>query len=132
MRVFLDSNIILYAFSDDIRQHVALALMGEGFEASVQVLNEVANVSRRKYRKDWDAVHRALEFVTLSADLIHPVTIDAHLLGMTFAKRYGYSVYDSILLATAYLTDCDTLFSEDMHDGMVIEDRLTIQNPFRT
>ena len=130
VKVFLDSNIILYAFSDDIRQHVALALMGEGFEASAQVLNEVANVSRRKYRKDWDTVHRALEFVVLSADFIHPVTMAAHVLGMKFAGRYEYSVYDSVLLATAYLTGCDTLFSEDMHDGMVIENRLTIRNPF--
>lgn len=130
MKVFLDSNIILYAFSDDIRQSVALALMGDGFEASVQVLNEVANVSRRKYRKDWDAVDRALEFVKMSADMIHPITIDEHLLGMKYAKQYGFSIYDSILLATAYLTNCDTLFSEDMHDGMVIENRPTIRNPF--
>jgi predicted nucleic acid-binding protein len=130
VKVFLDSNIILYAFSDDIRQPVAVAVMGKGFEASVQVLNEIANVSRRKYRKDWDAVERALELVKLSADVIHPITIDAHLLGIKFAKRYGYSVYDSILLATAYQFDCDTLFSEDMQDGMVIENRLTIRNPF--
>ena len=38
--------------------------------------------------------------------------------------------YDSALLASALLADCDTFFSEDMQNGLVIEDQLTICNPF--
>jgi predicted nucleic acid-binding protein len=47
------------------------------------------------------------------------------------AERYGFSIYDSMIAAAALLADCDTLWSEDMQDGMLIDARLRIANPFR-
>jgi predicted nucleic acid-binding protein len=37
-----------------------------------------------------------------------------------------------MIAAAALAADCDTLWSEDMQDGMVVEGRLKIVNPFRT
>jgi predicted nucleic acid-binding protein len=35
-----------------------------------------------------------------------------------------------MIVAAALLAGCDVLYSEDMHDGLVIEERLRIVNPF--
>ena len=51
---------------------------------------------------------------------------------LRIAERYGYSIFDSCILASALEAGSDTLWSEDMQHGMVIDDRLRIANPFRT
>ncbi len=46
------------------------------------------------------------------------------------AERYGLAVYDAMIAAAALLADCDTLLSEDMQDGLVIDGRLRVVDPF--
>jgi predicted nucleic acid-binding protein len=58
-----------------------------------------------------------------------PVVEDTHIRGLALAARYGLSVYDGIIVAAAQLAGCRTLYTEDMHDGLVI-DQLTIRNPY--
>jgi len=53
-----------------------------------------------------------------------------HQKGLLLAERYGLSVWDSMIVAAALAADCDTLFSEDMHDGLMVDGSLTITNPF--
>ena len=61
---------------------------------------------------------------------VHPVTVETHETGLALAERYGLSIYDAMIAASALHAECDTLWSEDMHDGMVIQERLRIANPF--
>jgi len=44
--------------------------------------------------------------------------------------KYQYRYWDSLVIATALLNGCDILYSEDLHEGQLIEDKLTIINPF--
>lgn len=54
MAAFLDSNVILYLAQDDVRKaEIAEALLRGNVRVSVQVLNEVAYVCRRKFGYDW-------------------------------------------------------------------------------
>ena len=53
-----------------------------------------------------------------------------HLLAIAMIGRYEFSPYDSTIVAAALLADCETLWSEDMQDGLVVEKQLTIRNPF--
>jgi predicted nucleic acid-binding protein len=46
-------------------------------------------------------------------------------------KRYGFSIYDSLIVAAAVSAGCETLFSEDLQDGQRVQDSLTIVNPFK-
>jgi predicted nucleic acid-binding protein len=62
---------------------------------------------------------------------IEPITLEVHLTGLMLAQRYRLSIYDTMIAAAALHADCDVLFSEDMHHGMVIDNRLRIVNPFR-
>ena len=104
--------------------------MDYDFTISVQVLNEMVNVMRRKYAKSWPEIDAALDFVRMAAGNVRPLTNEAQLAATKIAKRYGFSIYDSMIAASAIEADCNTLLSEDMQDGMVIENVLTIRNPF--
>jgi predicted nucleic acid-binding protein len=127
---FCDTNILLYRFMGDPKSYITKALMAEPFVISVQVLNEFANVARRKLRVDWDEINTRLILVRALATSIYPVTLESHALGLHFAERYKLAVHDSMIVASAILAGCDTLYSEDMQHGMIIEGRLTICNPF--
>ena len=61
-------------------------------------------------------------------NLNKPVTIERV---CKTADKYQYSFYDSIIIAAVLSTDCRTLYSENMHDGQVIENSLTIVNPIK-
>ena len=105
-------------------------LIGAGGIISVQVLNEIANVARRKMGMSWTQTHAFLS--TIRGLLpVQALTIDVHETGLVLAERYGLPVYDAMIAASALHADCDTLWSEDMQDGIVLEGRLQIVNPFR-
>jgi predicted nucleic acid-binding protein len=129
-REFVDTNIVVYAFTVDLRAEKALALLGKGCMISVQVLNEFANVARRKLGMSWAEVDDASASIRTLCPTILPLDIDTHLLAMDIAKRHKLSDFDALVIAAALQGGCETLWSEDMHHGLMIEDRLRISNPF--
>lgn len=127
---FFDTNVLLYIPSADIRKaERARALISEGGFISIQVLDEVASVAFRKYRLPWPTIRAFLTTVRRSLDLTRP-DISIHELGLDIAERYHTSIYDSMLLAAALQAGCTIFWSEDLHNGQVIEGALTIRNPF--
>ena len=114
---------------DGPKRAVAATVLAARPTISVQVLNECLLVCRRRLRLDWD---RASEFVDDIRGLCHvvPVTAAIHLLGRAAARRYQLQVYDAMIVGAALDSDCDTLLSEDMQDGLVIDRTLTVRNPF--
>ncbi|PAX06617.1 PIN domain-containing protein [Sphingomonas lenta] len=130
-RAFFDSNILVYAFTnDDARQERALELLAIGGTISVQCLNEFASVTRRKLGMDWKRIHTALEEIRDLCRTIMPLDLDTHIRGIELVQHYKLSVYDGMIVAAALAADCDTLYSEDMHAGLVVNGRLTVVNPF--
>ena len=45
-------------------------------------------------------------------------------------NRYSFSYWDSLILSSALENGCDVIYSEDMHDGQLIDGVLRIVNPF--
>ena len=131
-KAFLDTNVVVYAFTDDPRSARAEALLAAGGDLSVQVLNEFANVARRKLGMDWSEVAAALQAVRTLARTIHPIDLGTHTSALALAPRYGLSFYDALIAASALKARCAVLYSEDMQDGLVIDDRLRIVSPFRS
>jgi hypothetical protein len=95
----------------------------------VQVLNEFANVARRKMRMSWPETHTSLDLLR-SLLTVHSITIETHETALALAERHNLSIYDAMIVASALNADCDTLWSEDLHHGLVIDGRLRITNPF--
>jgi predicted nucleic acid-binding protein len=130
-KAFFDTNVILYAFrQDDSRAELAEALLAKGGAVSVQVLNEFVAVARRKFGKEWDDIRRALDILRVLCSEPVPLTVETHERAIDIAERYGYSIFDSLIIAAALQVGAKTLYSEDMSDGQAIEG-LTIRNPFR-
>jgi predicted nucleic acid-binding protein len=127
---FLDSNVLVYAFTADPRAVTARSLLGRGAVISVQGLNEFANVARRKLGRTWAEVHDALDSIRDVCRTVVPLDIETHADALRIAERYGYGIFDALTISAAVRADCKVLWSEDMHDGQVIDKRLRIGNPF--
>lgn len=129
-KAFLDSNVLLYLLSADPgKADRAESLVRAGGLISVQVLNEIANVARRKLAMPWTQINEVLALIR-SLCPVEPLTVETHDRGRLVAERYGLSVYDAMIAAAALLAGCDTLYSEDMHDRLLIDRQLRVRNPF--
>jgi predicted nucleic acid-binding protein len=127
---FFDTSIVIYAFcEDDRRNETARMLLARGGLISVQALNEFTAVARGKLAMSWADVSRALTAIRKLCLSPVALTLEIHDKALQIAERYGYHIYDSLVVAAALKSSCTVLYSEDMRDGQVIEG-LTIRNPF--
>ncbi len=137
MKTFVDTNVLIYWVDDSTRADAVEQLLAQQSVISVQVLNEFANVLRKK---------RAMpvaDIQTLSNTLIdicevHDLSVRTHQTALALMARYNLSLYDANIVAAAGLSGCDILYSEDMQDGLHLKlpesagaATLTIRNPFR-
>jgi predicted nucleic acid-binding protein len=129
-KAFFDSSVLIYTLSrTDPKSMVAFGLLGQGGIISVQVLNEFANVASKKLRLDWERIEEILDELREFLELPVSLTLSIHELGLAIARRYKYTIYDSLLIAAALESGCGILYSEDMQDGQQIGG-VTIRNPF--
>jgi predicted nucleic acid-binding protein len=129
---FLDSNVLVYAFTDDPRAAAAQALLDRGCSISVQGLNEFGNVARRKLGKSWRKIRDDLVAIRTVCPTIVQIELNMHEVALRLAERYGFAMFDALMVAAALQTGSTILWSEDMQDGMLIDGTLRIANPFRT
>ena len=130
MSAFFDTNILIYSLEGDlVRSRIAGDAVASGGWISVQVPNEVTNVLRRKLRREWAQVDVALQVFRSTLNVI-PLTSSIHVRGVALARRYDFAIYDAMIVAAAMEAECSRLYTEDMHHGLTVDDRLTIFNPF--
>lgn len=129
MKPFLDTNVLVYAVTNDPRSTRALSVMGAGGVISAQVLNEFTNVLRRKFQRSWPDIEMALGHLRSALEPVLPLTIETHAAAVELARDHGLSFYDALIVASAKLAGCATLLSEDMQHGRAF-DGVTILNPF--
>jgi predicted nucleic acid-binding protein len=128
---FFDTNVLLYLASrDPAKADRAEEVLQTGGVVSVQVLNEIASVARRKMGLSWPETQTFLSTIR-SVLTVNSLTIEIHEAGLALAERHQLSIYDAMIVAAALDAGCDTLWSEDMQDGAIIDGRLRIRNPFR-
>jgi predicted nucleic acid-binding protein len=130
-RAFLDTNVLLYLLSADPKKATrAETVVADGGHVSVQVLNELVSVTRRKLLLDWNAIDEIISVVSGLLQ-VEPLTPSCHGLARSIARRYGFNVYDACIVASAMLAECAVLYSEDLQHGQLIEGVLRVENPFR-
>jgi predicted nucleic acid-binding protein len=135
-QVFIDTNVLVYWIQDQDRAEVVKSLLSGDCVISVQVLNEFANVLRKKSGMSWEeirTIHTALHKVCTVVDL----TRRMQTLAMSLVERYKLTVYDANIVAAAALSSCALLYSEDMQDGLRVQippefggGAVAIKNPF--
>jgi len=131
-KIFLDTNIIIYCYSQDEpnKQERALECVRSGMPwISTQVLNETVNTLRRKFLLEYaqigavvDELKQQLQVATVSINTIQRA--------LEISERYQYSYFDSLIIASSLEVGCDILYSEDLQDGQNIDSQLTVVNPF--
>ncbi len=125
---FVDTNIVLYALSADVaKAERAEILLRDAPCLSVQVLNEVANVARRKLGWSWQRVRDTQKLLRTLCPVL-PLTVQTHERALAVAERYGFSIYDASIVAAAQIEGCTVLYTEDLQHGQVL-DGLRVLNP---
>jgi predicted nucleic acid-binding protein len=127
---FVDTNVLVYAaLENDARSEPARALLATTVIFSVQALNEFVSAAR-KLRREWSEVQEALAFLEAICPTPAPLTFATHRLALEIAQRFGYHIFDALMIAAALEASSETLYSEDLQDGQKIGE-LRIRNPFR-
>lgn len=127
---FLDTNILLYAFTEEEQAEKAQSLLAQPFAISAQALNEFANVGRKKLSMPWEDIREAIEAIVAVSAAIVPMNEKITLTALQLAQRYQLAFYDATMVAAAIEAGCERFYSEDLHDGLVVEKQLMIVNPF--
>ena len=127
--VFLDSNVILYLLSADAaKADTAETLLTHQPTISVQVLNEVTSVCQRKLKLDWPQTLELLDAIKANCKVVD-LTVDTHAKALEVAQQHQLSFYDALIVAAAIVSGANTLMTEDMHHGAIIQG-IQIHNPF--
>jgi predicted nucleic acid-binding protein len=126
---FFDTNVLLYLLSKDAtKADRAEELLASGGVVSVQVLNEFASVATRKLAMTIPEIREILSTIR-AVCIVKPLDIETHDLGLDIGERYGFSIYDGLIVAAALRAECVILYTEDLQQGQMIE-KLQIRNPF--
>jgi predicted nucleic acid-binding protein len=129
-RPFFDTNVLLYLLSEDCQKaDRAETIMAQGGVISVQVLNEFASVAFRKLKMAYAEIRDTLSIVRAVCQT-QAITIGIHEQGLDVAERFGFSLYDSMIVSAALQAGCTILYSEDMRHGQDIDGQLLVTNPF--
>ena len=138
MKAFIDTNVLIYWVDESARADVVEQLLAQQAVISVQVLNEFANVLRRKRAMALPDVEVLCTTLIDTCDVVD-LSVRTHQTALTLMARYNLSVYDANIVAAAALSDCAVLFTEDMQDGLNVKlpgaastNALVIHNPFKS
>ena len=135
-RVFVDTNIFLYAaLEDDFQQrkrtgavNLLKGLSDKIVYINTQVLNEFYSVMLRHGASD-EAIRDRLN-VIIGETKVSVIRISTVKRCWDMRLKYRYNYWDCLILASALENDCGILYTEDLQHGQVIEKSLKIFNPF--
>jgi len=133
-KVLLDTNIWVYLYAQNLpgKSVKVRDLVDNNFASiiiSTQVLGEFYNVLTKKKLKPKDEAKQIIlemvtSFIIVEIDVLKVIT------ALEINSTYGYTYWDSLIVATALQENCDILYSEDMQSNQLIEKKTKIVNPF--
>ncbi len=142
-RVFIDTNILLYALTEPKEKDKAkdlpkraksLELLTKLYNeddivVSVQVLNELHFNMVRKFKIDDNMSFKTLQENVFAIASVENLTAQTYTKAFQMREKYNISYWDSLVVASALESGCTKLYSEDMQEGLVVEGVLNIINP---
>jgi len=134
---FWDTNLWVYLFTvstdprDVAKQSRLLSMLAEAPDVviSAQVINELANVLLQKFGYEAGHVLKIVEQIG-EAVVVQPLTLSTSKKAIDIREKLQLSWFDALIVSSALDAECTVLLSEDMQHGFVVEDKLTILNPF--
>jgi predicted nucleic acid-binding protein len=136
-RMFVDTNLLVYMrdHSDPLKQNRAEAWMrllwrDRNGVLSAQVLREYYHAVTRKAHVGLSRDNARKDVRDLATWLLPETRTDQLDDAFALQDRFGFSFYDSLVVASALRAGAKALLTEDMHDGLKVGDLILI-NPFR-
>ena len=134
---FIDSNIWLYRFivnTNDAnsikKQQIATSITSqENLLVSTQVINEVCANLIRKAGFDNSQIQTLIKEFAEGCEIL-PLSLETIQYAAKLRNNYSLSFWDSLIIASAILGKASILYSEDMQNGLIINNTLQIVNPF--
>jgi predicted nucleic acid-binding protein len=127
----VDTNILIYLHdaSHPGKRQNAKSLLAGNPKISAQVISEYLNTMRRLLSLSKE------DLLFQAAGLFQPCPVMATLpstlyLASSLIKKYRFQLFDAVIVAASLEGNCTTLYSEDMQHGLVVNNTLTIVNPF--
>jgi predicted nucleic acid-binding protein len=129
--IALDTNVLIYLHDslNPNKRIIAQNLLADSPCISAQVLSEYLNTTRRllALSKEELLIQTAGLF---SACKILPVSTYTLRYAAELVKHYKFQLFDAIIVAASIEGHCDILYSEDMQHKLIVDNKLTIINPF--
>lgn len=127
----IDSNILIYAFGhqNEVKKRVAKAIISDCQAVSIQTINQTVFILQKKFNYTIIELEEIIQFFKDNF-LIRDLTVNILENTMHVMNTYKYSFWDSMMLASALVNNCEVIYSEDMHHNQIVENRLKIINPF--
>ena len=132
-KVFIDTNVLIYLYSADEsnkRNKVISIFDKYNCVTSTQTINEFCNVCIKKMHKNTKDITAAINEI-MNVCRLEMVGIDVINSALKLHSRYNYSYFDCLMLASAINSECKYIFTEDMADEQIINEKLTIKNMFK-
>ena len=137
-KIFLDTNIIVYAYDthEPQKQREAQILLTTGIEEesvviSVQVLGEFFNVITRRIKQPMSPDEAQEIIASLSVLSIEDIDLSMVNRAISIHKGFRISYWDALIVATAERAKCTKILSEDLNHGQIYNGIL-VSNPFKT
>lgn len=133
-KIFVDSNLWIYLYDkkEAEKQNKIEKIISDNFNniaISTQVLNEIYNILNKKIKLEHYIIKEIIVETVANFEVNDIGVLDV-IKAMEIKEKYGFSYWDSLIIASALENNCNILFSEDMHCGQLIENRIKIVNPF--
>lgn len=128
----IDTNIIIYAFDENLsspKRLVALDVITATPVLSSQVLSEIVNILHKRWKYSKAKLIETVNFLIQNC-VLFPVNNHIVLLSHKLILKYDFQYFDALIVASAITSNCSVLYSEDMQHNMLVENRLSIINPF--
>ena len=132
-KIFIDTNILIYLVKDTSGKAETIASLidyNSNIYISIQVVNEFCNVAIKKLDFSYKEILFSID--KFSENFIIPkVEISTIKYAIKIKEKYGFSYYDSAIIASALQNNCSILYTEDMQHEQIIEGSLSIINPVK-
>ncbi len=137
--LFFDTNILVYMFDKSEKEKNKISkklIKGLRNKAnlfiSAQVLNEFVTIVTKKIENPitFDKLKKILDIIQ-KVFWISPLSWDDTFMAVEIKLRYQYAFWDSLIISSAMANTCKKLYTEDLQDGQIIDEKLTIINPYK-
>lgn len=132
IKVFIDTNVLIYAYSEtepEKKEKVLALLEQKAVCLSTQVINEFIWTMSKKFSIAMDLLKPATHNF-FSMYEVFLLDEEAIVKAIELVEQRHFSYWDSLILSAALRTNCNILYTEDLQHGQVIDNKLTISNPF--